>query len=170
MHLQQQISSWFFTSPQVWVDILTSDISQAKIYAHMPRMPAAIMVWMPNLLPPAGPTLPTHFMLTTHIKQPQLLPRTASLLSLQRTADTHCAVNLPSAEIHCSGIQEPCCASTGRVMLSKSITLRLYATRDLNEVSGWMAAKIDLLSINSKLVTEHLETLDKYRKNSRPSG
>lgn len=53
-------------------------------------------------------------------------------------------------------------------MLSKSITCT--HTTDMTKVSGCMAAQIDLLPINSKMITEHLETLDKYRKCSELSG
>lgn len=41
---------------------------------------------------------------------------------------------------------------------------------DMTKISGFMAAQMDLLPVNSKLVTEDLETLDKHRKCSRLSG
>lgn len=53
-------------------------------------------------------------------------------------------------------------------MLSESITYKHIT--DMTKVSGCMVVQIDLLPINSKMITEHLETLDKYRKCSELSG
>lgn len=53
-------------------------------------------------------------------------------------------------------------------MLSESITYKHIT--DMTKVSGCMAVQIDLLPINSKMITEHLETLDKYRKCSELSS
>lgn len=50
--LQQQVNSQFFLSSLK--SGLTSEISQDKIYVHMPRMSAATVVGMPSLHPPDG--------------------------------------------------------------------------------------------------------------------
>lgn len=139
----------FHVIPQVWVDIFASEVSQDKIYAHTSTKLAATIVQMPNLLPPAGPTLMTQPMLTTHIKQLQsqcvspVLPKIASLLYWQGTANTHvCSKSAQHGGSEVYGTRQLCCAGTVSATLSKSIRLHLH-TRHGHDQGFWMHGSPD---------------------------
>jgi len=133
---------------------------------------------MSNVLPPAGPTLLTHFVMTmrishSHTVPVQLFPELQVYCTCSvEVIDTR-AVNLPStvgarsiAEAHSS-----CAVLAWQVQcFPKASVFTCTHNIDTTKVSGCTAAQIDLLPINSKLVTGHLGTLDKYRKCSRLSG